>query len=277
MTSRSSLPSSAMMLKEGAIVDSMNRERIARLLRFASSLSEDPEAKVSLDDYVGRMPEDQKRIYYLGGPDLASMKKSPNLEIFRRRGLEVLYLTEPIDEFVMNALGSYGGKTLTSIDSDDLELSASGKDEKAVVAGEAEESKGAESGFSRVLDLFREAVGHRVREVRESKRLTDSPCCLVNAEGGFSTQMQRLMKLANKDFPEPARILEINPSSPLVRRLCRLSANSQHDAFIKQCGLQLWSNAMILEGITPDPEDLVARVQAFMDEAAEKRSPLILA
>ncbi len=266
-----------LMLKEGAVVDSINRERIARLLRFASSLSEDAEAKVSLDDYVGRMPEDQKRIYYLGGPDLASMKKSPNLEIFRRRGLEVLYLTEPVDEFVMNALGSYGGKTLTSIDSDDLELSASGKDEPAVVAGESAASKGAESGFSRVLDLFREAVGHRVREVRESKRLTDSPCCLVNAEGGFSTQMQRLMKLANKDFPEQARILEVNPSSPLIRRLCRLSANSQHDAFIKQCGLQLWSNAMILDGITPDPEDLVARVQAFMDEAAEKRSPLILA
>ncbi|MGA7497145.1 MAG: molecular chaperone HtpG [Isosphaeraceae bacterium] len=265
------------MLKEGAIVDAMNRERIARLLRFASSLTEDPEAKVSLDDYVGRMPDDQKRIYYVGGPDLASMKKSPNLEIFRRRGLEVLYLTAPIDEFVMNALGSYGGKTLTSIDSDDLELSASGKDETAVVAGGSAESKGAESGFSRVLDLFREAVGHRVREVRESKRLTDSPCCLVNSEGGFSTQMQRLMKLANKDFPEPARILEINPSAPLVRRLCRLSANSQHDAFIKQCGLQLWSSAMILDGITPDPEDLVARVQAFMDEAAEKRSPLILA
>ncbi len=266
-----------LMLKEGAIVDSINRERLARLLRFASSHSEDTEAKVSLDDYVGRMPENQKRIYYLGGPDLASMKKSPNLEIFRRRGLEVLYLTEPIDEFVMNALVSFGGKPLTSIDSDDLELPEAGKEEPAVVTGESEESKEAESGFSRVLTLFREAVGHRVKEVRESKRLTDSPCCLVNADGGFSTQMQRLMKLANKDFPEQARILEINPSSPLIRRLCRLSANSQHDAFIKQCGLQLWSNAMILEGITPDPEDLVARMQAFMDEAAEKRSPLILA
>ena len=128
-----------------------------------------------------------------------------------------------------------------------------------------------------MLDLFREAVGNRVQEVRESKRLTDSPCCLVNAEGGFSTQMQRLMKMANKDFPETARILEINPSAPLIRRLCRLSANPEHDAFIKQCGLQLWSNALILEGITPDPEDLVARIQGFMDEAAEKRSPLILA
>jgi molecular chaperone HtpG len=116
-----------------------------------------------------------------------------------------------------------------------------------------------------------------VREVRESKRLTDSPCCLVSAEGGFSNQMQRLMKLANKDFPEATRILEINPSSPLIRRLCRLSANPEHDAFIKQCGLQLWSNALLLEGITSETEDLVARIQSFMDEAAEKRSPLILA
>ena len=127
-----------------------------------------------------------------------------------------------------------------------------------------------------MLELFRTALGNRVSEVRESKRLTDSPCCLVNAEGGMSTQMQRLLKMANKEFTESARILEINPSAPLVRRLCRLSANDQHDDFIKTCGLQLWTNAMILDGLTPEPEDMVARVQSFMAEAAEKRSPLIL-
>jgi molecular chaperone HtpG len=266
------------MLKEGAITEPANRERLAKLIRFGSSLSDDPEARVSLDEYVARMPEGQKRIYYLGGPDLASIKKSPNLEIFRRRGLEVLFLTEPIDEFVMNALGTYGGKPLTSIDADDLDLpeTAADKDKEGVKTAE-EASRGAESGFSRVLDLFREAIGKRVKEVRESKRLTDSPCCLVNADGGFSTQMQRLMRMSNKDFPEAARILEINPHAPLIRRLCRLSANPEHDAFIKQCGLQLWSNALILEGITPDAEDLVSRIQGFMDEAAEKRSPLILA
>ena len=88
-----------------------------------------------------------------------------------------------------------------------------------------------------MLDLFRAALGTRVKEVRESKRLTDSPCCLVNAEGGPSTQMQRLLKLANKDFPEMARILEINPSAPLIRRLCNLSANADHDAFIKRVRL----------------------------------------
>src|SRR5262249_26054134 len=150
-----------LMLKEGAIVDPMNRDRLVNLLRFNSSHSDDPDAKVSLDDYVGRMPENQKRIYYLGGPDPASIKKNPNLEIVRRRGLEVLYLSEPIDEFVMNALGSHGGKMLTSIDSDDLELPDAPQDEKAVVTGEETESKTAESGFSRVLDLFRDAIGNR--------------------------------------------------------------------------------------------------------------------
>jgi molecular chaperone HtpG len=269
------------MLKEGLVVGGIefanfqeNRERIARLLRFASSRSEDPSAMVSFDEYIARMPEGQKNIYYLGGPDFASVAKSPNLEIFRRRGLEVLYLTDPIDEFAITSLRIYQGKELTSIDSADLDL----PEVAQAAEGEpkAEESRAKESGYARVLDLFRAALGTRIKEVRESKRLIDSPCCLVNAEGGLSTQMQRMLKMANKEFPETARILEVNPSAPLIRRLCNLSANSEHDAFIKQCALQLWSNAMILEGVTPDPEDLIARVQSFMAEAAEKRSPLIL-
>jgi molecular chaperone HtpG len=261
------------MLKEGLIGDPANKERIAKLLRFSSSKG-DASATVSLDEYIARMPEGQKRIYYLGGPDFASVSKSPNLEIFRRRGLEVLFLTDPIDEFAINALMSYQGKQVTSIDSADLELPDTAQPDTAEPATGEPPAK--ESGFARVLDLFRGALGDRVKEVRESKRLTDSPCCLVNAEGGPSTQMQRILKLANKDFPEMQKILEVNPTAPLIRRLCSLSANSDHEAFIKQCALQLWTNAMILEGVTPDPEDLVSRVQSFMAEAADKRSPLIL-
>jgi molecular chaperone HtpG len=219
------------------------------------------------------MKDGQERIYYLGGPDLASIAKSPNLEIFKRRGFEVLFLSDPVDEFAMTSLGMYQGKQLTSIDSSDLALpETDAKDEPVKVEGE---SSGPESGFSRVLELFRRALGDRVREVRESKRLTDSACCLVNAEGGLSTQMQRLLKMANRDVPESARFLEINPASPLIRRLCKLSMNSEHDQFIEQCAMQLWTNAMILEGLTPEPEELVARVQSFMTEAADKRSPLI--
>jgi molecular chaperone HtpG len=265
------------ILKEGLIRTGFDepqyaehRDRIAKLLRFTSSRGADPTALVSLDDYLARMPEGQTRIYYLGGPDYASVAKSPNLEIFRRRGLEVLYLTDPIDEFAITSLRSYQGKELTSIDSANLDLP---KADEAATSPEEPANK--ESGFARVLDLFRAALGARVKEVRESKRLIDSPCCLVNAEGALSTQMQRILRLANKEFPEAARILEVNPAAPLIRRLCHLSANAEHEGFIKQCALQLWSNAMVLEGITPDPEDLVARVQSFMAEAAEKRSPLI--
>ncbi len=263
-------------LKEGLIVDQPNRERVAKLLRFSSSRGEGPEATVSLDQYIARMPEGQKRIYYLGGPDYASVVKSPNLEIFRRRGIEVLFLTEPIDEFAITALITYQGKTLTSIDAAELDLPDTPESEAEAARAESSESAAKEGGFARVLELFREALGTRVKEVRESKRLTDSPCCLVSADGGPSTQMQRMLKLANKDFPEVSRMLEVNPSSPLIRRLSTLAVSPDHDAFIKQCAVQLWTNAMILEGVTPDPEDLVSRVQSFMAEAAEKRSPLIL-
>ena len=127
-----------------------------------------------------------------------------------------------------------------------------------------------------MLELFRKALGDRVQDVRESKRLTDSPCCLVNVEGGMSTHMQRLLKMTNREFAETKRILEVNPSAPLIRRLAQLGANRDHEGFIAQCALQLYSNALALEGALAEPEALVARVQGFMEEAAEKRSPLVL-
>jgi molecular chaperone HtpG len=262
------------MIKEGLVVDHANSERIAKLLRFPSSRTGEPQTLVSLDEYLKRMPPKQKQIYYLGGPDFASIDKSPKLEIFRRRGVEVLYMTEPIDEFAVTSLASYQGHTLTSIDSADVEIPETPTTPEVAKGGEEAPAK--ESGFSKVLELFRSALGNRVSEVRESKRLIDSPCCLVNAERGMSAQMQRILKAANREFPETLRILEVNPSAGLIRRLCRLSANEQHDEFIKRCALQLWTGAMILDGVTPEPEELVARMQSFMREAAEKRSPLIL-
>ena len=118
-------------LKEGLVVDPANKERIAKLLRFPSSRSDDPPARVSFDEYLARMPAGQSRIYYLGGTDLSSIAKSPNLEIFRRKGLEVLFLTDPIDEFALNSLHSYQGKDLTSIDSADLDLPDTGPTTRA--------------------------------------------------------------------------------------------------------------------------------------------------
>jgi molecular chaperone HtpG len=259
-----------MFLKEGVAVDAANRERLARLLRFASTHDAGTEPATSLEEYVKRMPADQKRIYYIGGPDPGALKKSPNLEIFRQRGLEVLLLGDPIDEFVMSAMNTFDGKPLTSIDSAELEL----PETKVETPEQTETAR--TSGFNRVLELFRKALGDRVQEVRESRRLTDSPCCLVNPEGVMSSQMQRLLKMTSRDFTEARRIFEVNPAAPLIKRLAQLSANHDHETFIEQCGLQLFSNAQALEGLIAEPEALVARVQRFMEEAAEKRSPLVL-
>jgi molecular chaperone HtpG len=258
-------------LKEGIAVDPVNRDRVAKLLRFASTRFEDGSTFTGLEDYVKRAPADSNAIYFLGGPDLASIRKNPNLEIFRKRNLEVLLLTDPIDEFVMTSLHGFDGKTLMSIDASDLELP--GLDEEKPSTPEEPASSG---GFARVLDLFRAALGSRVESVRASKRLTDSPCCLVNADGGLSLQMQRLLKQNNREFPISRRILEVNPDAPLIQRLITLSANPSNEPFIQQCAQQLWANTMILEGETAEPEEMVARVQSLMEQAAQAKSSIIL-
>jgi molecular chaperone HtpG len=254
-------------LKEGIAREYESRPRLAKLLRFSSTRSDAP-GSVSFDDYVKESLPDQRRIYYVGGPDLASLRKNPNLEVFLKRGIEVLFLTDAFDEYVMPALGNYDGRSLTSIDSSDLGLP---DETKAIETPETPPP----AGFDRVLALFREALGHRVKDVRASKRLTDSLCCLVNADGALSSQFQRLLRMQNREYVPSARILEVNPESSLVKRLSALSANPTHDGFIRDCGLQLWTDAMILEGELPEPEATVARVQSLLQEAAESRSPLI--
>ncbi|WP_435006853.1 molecular chaperone HtpG [Tundrisphaera lichenicola] len=256
-------------LKEGIAVDPANRDRVAKLLRFNYTRSEGGVEQTGLDDYLKRAPEDSKQIYFLGGPDLASLRKSPSLEIFRKRNLEVLLLTDPIDEFVMTSLHQFGGRTLTSIDSAELDL-------PETEPGKPEEDTNTSGDFGRLLDLFRAALGNRVESVRASKRLTDSPCCLVNIDGGISLQMQRLLKQNNRDFPISKRILEVNPDASLIKRLAMLSANAENEHFISQCALQLWSNTMILEGETSEPEEMVSRVQSLMEQAAQSKSTIII-
>jgi molecular chaperone HtpG len=168
----------------------------------------------------------------------------------------------------MTSLHQYDGKTLTSIDSADLELPG--------VDPEKPEESSESGGFGKVLGIFREALGNRVESVRASKRLTDSPCCLVNADGGISLQMQRLLKQNNRDFPISRRILEVNPDAPLIRRLVLLSGNPENEPFIQQCARQLWANTLILEGENAEPEEMVARVQSLMEQAAQAKSSIIV-
>jgi molecular chaperone HtpG len=178
-----------------------------------------------------------------------------------------LFLSDPIDEVMLSNLHTFEEKTLTSIDAADVELpEAGGQEQPAEVAA---------SGFPKVLSLFRAALGDKVAEVRESKRLTDSPACLVNPAGAMSSQLQKVLSMTTKDFEMSKRIFEVNPAAPLIRRLCDLSANPSHDHFIEDCGRQLYTNAMLMEGLMPDPEDAATRMQRFMDELAAQRSPII--
>lgn len=266
------------ILREGISADYDNREKISQLLRFQSSHAGETGGLTSLSEYVERADDSQKQIYFVTGPDVATIERNPNLEIFRRKKLEVFYLDDPIDEFVLSNLQSFSEKQLTSIDAADVEFPGAAdetKDETSEDAKQDEESASNAPGFDRVLELFRESLGDEVSEVRESKRLTDSPCCLVNPKGSMSTQLQKVIQMSNKDFEMAKRIFEINPSAPLIRRLSQLSSNADQSDFIKECGRQLYSNAMLQEGLAPDPQDVVTRVQHFMEELAEKRSPII--
>ncbi|HUG90261.1 MAG TPA: molecular chaperone HtpG, partial [Planctomycetaceae bacterium] len=262
-------------LREGIATDFENREKIAARLRFASSHAAGPDALVSLDDYLGRMREGQKQIYFLGGPDRTAIEGSPNLEVFRRRNLEVLFLPDPIDEFVLSTLHAYKDKPLVSIDSADVELPEATEKDAEAAEPESGKSEPTPSGFGRVLTLFREALREQVEDVRESQRLTDSPCCLVNPKGAASTQMQKLLHATHQDFPLAKRIFEVNPRHPLVRRLAELSANADHEPFIAECGRQLFANALILEGLPLDTGEATGRVERFMQELAQKRSPIV--
>jgi molecular chaperone HtpG len=201
------------VLKEGPIEDFKNKERIAKLLRFASTHSGTDAQNVSLDDYIARMQEGQEKIYYITAESYAAAKNSPHLEIFRKKGIEVLLLSDRVDEWMVSYLTDYEGKHLQSVAKGDLDL---GK-----LEGEEEKKEIEEVGkdFQATLDKIKKSLGERVSDVRLSHRLTDSPACLVSEVYGMSRTMERIMKAAGQSAPSSKPIFEINPGHPLIARL----------------------------------------------------------
>ncbi len=248
------------MIKEGVTTDATNRERLIGLLRFHTS--KQPDGWVSLKEYVDRMVEGQDEIYYLFGEDLKSISRSPHLDVFKSRGVEVLFLTDTIDSFMMNAVVEYKGKKLHNGADADLELPKA-KDEESEPEGEALP----EDALKALVERFRKVLGERVSDVRGSKVLTESPARLVSPDKGFGADMERVYRLLDKEFPAPpARILELNPRHPLIRNLSALG----DDPLVDNVAEQLFESALLLEGIHPNPADMVPRIQALM-EAATKR------
>ncbi|MGV3570203.1 MAG: molecular chaperone HtpG [Ramlibacter sp.] len=238
------------VLKEGLGEDFGNRERIAKLLRFASTASDT--VSVSLADYKARMKEGQEAIYYVTADTQAAAANSPQLEIFRKKGLEVLYMTDRVDEWALGHVEEFEGTPLQSVAKGQVDLGKLQDEAEKKAAEEAAES------FKPVLAKLKEALKDKAQDVRVTTRLVDSPACLVVSEGGMSLQLARLLKQAGQKAPEVKPVLEVNASHPLVQKLD--GSPSFHDlAHI------LFDQALLAEGGMPeDPAAYVKRVNALL-------------
>lgn len=249
-------------LKEGIATDAEEGGRLSKLLRFHSTVSDLKTPTVTLDDYVGRMKPDQKAIYYLLADDLVSVAHSPHLDPFRARDLEVLYLTEAVDSFMLMNLREYEGKPLQNVDDASLDLPE--------IESEPPAERLEDDSFGAVRQRFVDVLGERVIEVRESKVLNDSPVRLAKPEGQLDRHVQRVYRMLEKDFEIPRRILELNRRHPLIHNLSAWIADDPERPVINQVIEQLFESALLMDGLHPNPADMVARIEALM-EAATRR------
>ncbi|MBN1219090.1 MAG: molecular chaperone HtpG [Anaerolineae bacterium] len=251
-------------IKEGIATEPDSHDKFVDLLRFQSSQGTGKDDWMSLAQYAGRMKRDQNEIYYILGDDYDVISRSPHLEYFKKHDIEVLYLTDPMDSFMLVSLNEYQGKSLKNVDDAGLDLPAEEKTE------ETEPEATIPTGlFEALVSRFREVLGERVTDVRESKILTDSPCRLVNPPGAMNTGMQRVQRLLDKDYQIPKKILEINRHSGLIQNIsARLAANTE-DELINPLIEQLFESALVEEGIHPNPAEMIPRIQQLMEAAAK--------
>jgi molecular chaperone HtpG len=241
------------VLKEGIGEDSGNKERIAKLLRFASTHNADDAQTVSFADYLARAKEGQDKIYYLTGDSWNAARNSPHLEIFRKKGLEVLLLTDRVDEWLLSYLQEFEGKELVSVARGDLDL---GKLEDEAEKKQHEET---EAGFKELVEKMKQALTEKAKDVRVTFRLTDSPACLVADENELSGNLLRMLKAAGQKAPESKPILEINPDHPLVQRL------KYEEARFDDWSSILFDQAALAEGGTlQDPAGFVKRLNEML-------------
>ena len=243
------------VLKEGPAEDSANKERIAKLLRFASSNDANAGEVVSLDDYISRMKEGQDKIYFIAADSFAAAKNSPHLEVFEKKGIEVLLMGDRVDEWMMSYLTEFDGKTFVSIAKGDLDLGdLEDKDEK-------EEIKKTSEAFKSLTERMKNALGDKVKEVRVTHRLTKSPSCLVVEEQEMAVSMQKILKQAGHEVPNLEPILEINTDHPLVGRL----NDEQDEARFADWSHVLFDQAMLSEGgQLDDPASFVSRLNELL-------------
>ncbi|MDN4038439.1 molecular chaperone HtpG [Massilia sp. YIM B02443] len=244
------------VLKEGIGEDTANKDRIAKLLRFASTVGDSADQTVSFADYVGRMKEGQDKIYYVTADSYAAARNSPHLEIFRKKGVEVILMTDRVDEWMLSFLSDFDGKELVSVAKGGLDLGAL-EDE-----AEKKEHQEVEAGYKELVDSMKGALGDKAKDVRVTFRLTDSPACLVADENELSGNLLRMLKAAGQEAPESKPILEINPNHPLVTRLKYEDASGARFADWAHI---LFDQAALAEGGSlSDPASFVKRLNEML-------------
>ncbi|MEE9342445.1 MAG: molecular chaperone HtpG [Gammaproteobacteria bacterium] len=247
------------VLKEGPAEDFANKERVAGLLRFASTQSDTDEETVSLQDYIARMKEGQDKIYFVTADSFAAAKNSPHLEIFRKKGIEVLLLSNRVDEWLTSHLAEFDGKTIASIAKGELDLGKLDDED----ASDAEEAAEANKGL---IERITKALGDDVKEVRVSQRLTDSPSCIVLENEEMAVHLQKMLKQAGHEIPDTKPILEINVEHSLVHRL---DNESDEDRFVEWSKI-LFEQAMLSEGgQLEDPSAFVKRLNSLLVQLSE--------
>jgi len=241
------------VLKEGIGEDSTNKERIAKLLRFASTQNDTDVQNVSFGDYVSRMKEGQDKIYYVTADTWMAAKNSPHLEIFRKKGVEVLLLTERVDEWMLSFLNEFDGKALVSVAKGDLDLGQL-EDEN-----EKKQKEETETDFKELVEKMKVALAEKAKDVRVTFRLTDSPACLVAGENELSGNLLRMLKAAGQTAPDTKPTLEINPHHPLVQRL------KYEDAKFDDWSSLLFDQALLAEGgQLSDPAGFVKKLNDML-------------
>ena len=244
------------LLKTGLNTDFSNRDKLVNLLRFESSATEKGQF-TSFKEYAARMASEQKEIYYVSGDHREIIERNPNLEYFKKHGIEVLFLTDPVDVFVVPSLIEYDKKPLKSIDKADIEV----KPEEANEAGLTE------SASASLLTTFKELLLDKVEDVVASKRLVDSAVTLVVGKEGMDSQTERMMKMFNKEYAGSKKIMEVNLSHPLVKNLWHLHQQDSKTPLLKTMVWQLYEAALLLEGNLTSPTDFVARMTEIMERA----------
>ncbi|WNJ99651.1 molecular chaperone HtpG [Thalassospiraceae bacterium LMO-JJ14] len=254
-----------MVLKEGIHEDFENRDRLLELARFKSSAQD---GWTSLKDYIERMKEGQDAIYYISGADAEQAAKSPQLEGFRAKGVEVLFMTDPVDEFWMPAIGQFEEKPFKSATRGGVDLSAiSGADDKNRDGDKDDTKDEAAGGIDALTMAFKLALGDKVKDVRTSSRLTDSPVCLVADEGDMDMHLEKLLKAHNQIDAASPRVLEINPKHALIKHLSAIAEKDATDKMLEDAAYLLLDQARIVEGEpVVDPQDFIRRMTAMMQK-----------